>query len=323
MSTETCCDFFEDLVAPHTGTIVPYCAVIAPNNAVRTITAQFTQGTPEWLEMRRRYIMASDAPTIMGVSPYKTQYQLWTEKVYGATQQENSAMRYGKMMEERALLAYEEYTNSSMAPAIVYHDQIVHMGASLDGLSIDGTIAVEIKNCCSEDHEKARSGEIPPKYWPQLQHQLACLGHDHLHYWSYHKGEGLLVVVKKDEDYVKQLYIAESKFWIDNVLGQVEPERDDKDYIECVSPEWVDLAETLMNIKYQMKILEESEETCKARLKVLAKGKNTKGAGVKITRGYVRGLIDYKNIPELANVDLEKHRKKHTERWTITLEKST
>lgn len=34
----------------------------------------------EWLEWRKLGLGASDAPVVMGVSPWKTRHQLWLEK---------------------------------------------------------------------------------------------------------------------------------------------------------------------------------------------------------------------------------------------------
>lgn len=38
------------------------------------------QNTQEWEKFRLQKIGASDAPIIMGVSPWKTPFQLWLEK---------------------------------------------------------------------------------------------------------------------------------------------------------------------------------------------------------------------------------------------------
>ena len=43
------------------------------------------QGTPEWFEHRAQSLNASDAPAMMGVSPYKTRSQLIKEMATGIT----------------------------------------------------------------------------------------------------------------------------------------------------------------------------------------------------------------------------------------------
>ena len=63
----------------------------------------------EWLEWRREGIGASDAPVIMGVSPWTTPLQLWENKLLGKSGQlETSSMRRGKDMEKEARRHFEE-----------------------------------------------------------------------------------------------------------------------------------------------------------------------------------------------------------------------
>ena len=49
-----------------------------------TAAAQI-HGSPEWHAHRRKYWNASDAPAMMGVSPYKTREQLLRELATGIT----------------------------------------------------------------------------------------------------------------------------------------------------------------------------------------------------------------------------------------------
>ena len=44
-------------------------------------TVDLNQRSPEWLQWRSQGITASDIPIILGLSPYKTPWQLWAEKV--------------------------------------------------------------------------------------------------------------------------------------------------------------------------------------------------------------------------------------------------
>ena len=108
-----------------------------------------TQGTPEWLDMRRKHIMASDAPIIMRVSPWKTCFSLWEEKLgLRASPQTNSAMERGNRLEPIALQAYNDYTGNCCEPQVVFHQEKKWMGASLDGIALDGSLILEIKCHC-------------------------------------------------------------------------------------------------------------------------------------------------------------------------------
>ena len=48
------------------------------------------QGTPEWHEFRAQHLNASDAPAMMGESPYKTRDALLREKAVGVVAEVSS-----------------------------------------------------------------------------------------------------------------------------------------------------------------------------------------------------------------------------------------
>src|SRR5689334_6309347 len=137
------------------------------------------QNTSEWLEMRRNKIGASDAPVIMGVSPWKTPFQLWEEKLgIGKEKETTASMRRGIDMEEEARQKFEELTGHIVFPKVMFHPDYEYLMASLDGIDMDHKVAVEIKCPGREDHECAMDGVVPEKYKPQLQHQLEVTGLD-------------------------------------------------------------------------------------------------------------------------------------------------
>lgn len=275
------------------------------------------QGSKEWIELRKNYIGASDAPAIMQVSPWTTPYQLWQEKLgLIGEREETEAMRYGKRMEEEARRKYESYTGILVSPEIVFHPNKKFMMASLDGISFNGDIGVEIKNANYEDHKLAKSGKIPVKYFPQLQHQLACLSFNMLHYFSYHNGQGVVVEVVRDDTYIEKLYLEERLFW-DKVENLEAPEMVEKDYIQLDSQEWQQLANDWALIAQQLANLEKKEKEHRQALITMAGGANASGCGIKLTKIVRKGSIDYKAIPELKEIDIEKYRKNPVESWRI------
>lgn len=279
------------------------------------------QGTKEWLAHRRNYIGASDAPIIMGVSPWRTPYQLWQEKLgLGTPQPESRAMTYGKEMEEVARRKYEEYTGNLLSTdendTLVYHPQKPFMMASLDGITFNKDMAVEIKNVCFEDHSMAKNGKIPEKYYPQVQHQLACLGFNMLHYFSYREGDFALVEVERNQSYIDSLYQSEGAFW-DLVLNLEAPALTDKDYVVMEDQEWDHLAKEWANISERISILEKQEKEYRAALIAKAGGQNAKGSGICLTKILRKGTVDYKRVPELIGIDLEKYRKEPSESWRL------
>lgn len=276
------------------------------------------QGTPEWHKLRRDHIGASDAPVIMGVSPFKTPHRLWEEKLgLVSSDVSNPGIEYGKKMEEPARRAYEKFTGNLVAPAVVFHPDRDYMMASLDGLTFDKKIAVEIKNVCAEDHEKAKKGIIPEKYFPQVQHQLAVLEISVLHYFSFRQGDFALVEIERDDNYIRHLYFSEEEFW-KCVQNFSEPCFSERDYVKLNNSEWVSMVEDWKSTTEQLKALEAKEKEYRKALIDMAGDKNATGSGIKLTRCIRKGSVDYSKIKELEGVDLDQYRKDPVITWRIS-----
>jgi putative phage-type endonuclease len=275
------------------------------------------QNTPEWLEMRKSMIGASDAPIIMGVSPWKTPFQLYMEKEGLAEPTiTTAAMQRGHDLEETARQCFEEMMDVLVFPDVKFHPTIPYMMASMDGVSMDGAVAVEIKVANVIDHSLAVDGKIPEKYYPQLQHQMAVGGWPSMHYFSYNGTEGVCVHVLRDQPYIDQLLAKEAEFQDCRTRG-VAPPLSDRDYITREDDEWTHLASAYLTAKESMELLTEILENTKKGLVRLAGSSNVKGAGIALSRSLRKGTVDYAGIPELKGVDLEKHRKKPIETWTV------
>lgn len=189
------------------------------------------QRTPEWHTWRSGIIGSSDAPAIMGVSPWSTVHKLWELKTgRREPQPDNPWMARGRAMEEDALEAWSEFTGETVIPMCVRHEGLPFVGASLDGATFDGALLLEIKCPGEKDHAAAcATGAVPKKYWPQVQHQLACVPEaDLLHYWSYrpdHAEPRKLIEVRRDQAYIDDLLERETRFW-EAVQGDYPPAGD-------------------------------------------------------------------------------------------------
>lgn len=284
---------------------------------------ELIQGTDEWLKMRRNFIGGSDAPIIMqkckwklSDGRHKTPHVLWQEKL-GLLEMnsDNDATRYGKRMEEPARVVYEHMTGILTAPEVVYHSSVQYMMASLDGLSLDKDVAVEIKNCNANDHSVARENRVPDHYYAQVQHQLACLNHDIMHYFSFHNGEGIVVEVKRDLEYLEQLYEREEKFW-SCVQNLEEPELIDLDFRE-MGKDWEAKANRLWEMEEAIKRDTKLAKELKDELKTVSEGLNSRAGSFKLISSSRRGTIDYSLVPELTGKDLECYRKASTKAWSL------
>ena len=274
------------------------------------------QGSPEWLAMRQTKIGASDAAAIMGLSLYKTPYQLWEEKLGLREVVINERMRRGSAMEEEARKEFEHLTGFTVFPDVRFHHDYPWMMASLDGISIDDRVLVEIKNVNRSDHQTALDGKVPSHYFPQCQHQLMVTGLPYMYYYSHDALNPATVIVTRDEAYIADMVEKEEEFY--RCMMEFEaPELCERDYIEREDKEWAVFASQYIMAQESRKLAEEIEDHIRKELIKLADGKNSKGCGIRMTKYHRKGTVQYAKVPELQGVDLEPYRKPPSEAWRI------
>lgn len=274
------------------------------------------QGTPEWLEMRKRYLGASDIPVLMEESPYKTPYQLWQEKLgLSQPQKMTESMEYGQKNEENIRGMYEIISGYKMTPQVIFHPKIDYLMASLDGLNEYGTFAVEIKCNNHDNHCLAKEGQIPYCHYGQLMAQMECLGHDKIDYVSYHKGDLVTVCVSRDDEYIEKMLKKCHMFW-QSVLNLEEPPLVDADFRER-DANWKRIAEMLWDLEEKNRLNGKLAGELKEELKQMSEGQNSKSGEYRFIGTSRRGSINYEAIPELENVNLEKYRKPATKSWSL------
>jgi predicted phage-related endonuclease len=86
---------------------------------------------------RQTYIGGSDIAAILGISKYRTPLQVYNQKIYGAEQEINIAMRVGSYNENLVLDMYEEEMshNAGHRNFNIYSLDHSFMGAQMDWLS--------------------------------------------------------------------------------------------------------------------------------------------------------------------------------------------
>ncbi len=173
------------------------------------------QGTAEWLAWRTQGIGASEAPAILGENPWKSRRALLAEKCGLARRDFNSAaMAFGTRTEPEARARFVAQVGVEVEPACVQSNTHTWLRASLDGLAVDGTRAVEIK-CGPSVYAKTAKDDWPPRYYMgQLQHILAITALPEIDFWCYLPGQAPVhVVVARDDAYIARMLAAEADFW--------------------------------------------------------------------------------------------------------------
>ena len=191
----------------------------------------YGQGTPDWLAWRKGGLGASDAPVLMGVSPYTTREQLLAEKVTGERRETNFAMRRGNRLEPTARELYRIVRQCDAAPQCVMHDSIDWLLASLDGLCHDHhgeEWIAEIKCWRWQNHDLCLGGVVPDEVYPQIQHQLLVTGLTRCDLVSYTEADRFsehqrlaIIEVAANPEYQAELLAACAEFWAEVVEGRV------------------------------------------------------------------------------------------------------
>lgn len=270
------------------------------------------QGSPEWHALRSNAIGASMAAPIMGLSPWKNAWELFNDMMGLTPDVDNAAMKRGRDLEPHARALFEQERGKAFTTPVVRHKTLDWMIASLDGLSEDQTEMVEIKTGGRHLWDLALQGKIPEYYKPQIQHQLAVTDLPFAYYYAYDGMDGITIEVPRNEEFIEAMIDMESKFWKRMQDFDPPPMPEDK-YVQNNSPRLEQLIEELRHIRKAAS----REKEIKEEIIQICDGTPTKCAGMRIMKVMSKGSVDYKSIPELQAMDLDKYRKGITESWRI------
>lgn len=271
---------------------------------------QLQQGTAEWLAYRRSMRNASESAAVLGLSPWMSPYQLWLLKTGRAEPVSTAAMAHGTRLEPEARDTYEAQTGHVMQPLVIQDPDGVY-SASLDGMVLDGSLILEVKcpfhGQLSELWQQAAAGEVPEHYQCQIQHQLMVSGAAKAHFWVYGDGFGTLVEVWPDPVWFERIRAGWEAFQV-HLDRDSPPPLTDADTRLRSDSAWVDAATAYLAAKRASDEASEALEVARQRLLALAEHPKEQGAGVAVTRYWRQGNVDYKKVPQLAGVELEKYR---------------
>ena len=143
-------------------------------------TVNLQQGTPEWKQWRASRFTASDAPVMLGISPYRTRESLLREKAIGDAPEHSDAtlalFAEGHRAEGLARAMVERMIDDELYPTVVEDDD-GQLAASLDGMTLDGDTLFEHK-LLNDDLRACRDNgaPIPEHYRAQMEQQLMVTG---------------------------------------------------------------------------------------------------------------------------------------------------
>jgi len=144
-------------------------------------TVDLIQGSPEWSAHRAQHWNASDAPAMLGVSPYKSRAELLRERATGISHEFDAATQRrfddGHRFEALARSLAERIIGDELFPVTGVEGRY---SASFDGLTMLEDTAFEHKSLNDELRDAIQPNNsitaLPEHYRVQMEHQLMVSG---------------------------------------------------------------------------------------------------------------------------------------------------
>ena len=144
----------------------------------------------EWLAVRSLGMGGSDASSILGMNNYRTNVQLWEEKIGLRKPEDISGKPYVQYGVKAEPLIRELFALDYPEMAVEYHPHRIlrstlepFMTASLDGELTDpdgrrGILEIKTSNIIQKAQYEKWKGQIPGAYYCQILHYFVVTGYD-------------------------------------------------------------------------------------------------------------------------------------------------
>ena len=189
----------------------------------------------EWLSYRKLGIGGSDVASLLGISKWKSEIEIWLDKTNQTNEPsaENEAMTWGTIMEPVIRNHFAEITGKVVVElkAMLQHPEYPFMLADVDGVTVDddGNPAIlEIKTASEYKRSEWDEG-VPVYYQTQIQHYLCVTGIKKSYCAVLIGGNSFRIYeVDADDELQAMLIAVEKNFW-NKVQNMIRPEMDGSD----------------------------------------------------------------------------------------------
>jgi len=196
-------------------------------------------------QSRRLGLGATDCAVVMGLSPYKTRYELWLEKT-GQSEDEpilsDDRLHLRHAHEETIAREYARRNNVKLRRVnqTVYHKRLPFMFCNLDRVIIGQKKIVECKSSSGFMRftwGESGTDEAPIYYILQVQHQIACAEYDDADIAALIDIDDYRIFTQpRNEKVIKKIEDANERFWNDHVLANVAPEATNRNDLKLMYP---------------------------------------------------------------------------------------
>ena len=231
-------------------------------------------------EQRKKGLGGTDCATVMGLSPYRTPYELWLIKT-GRKEEETilneDRLRLRHAHEDTIANEYEVQKSVKLRRVnqTVFHKRLPFMLCNLDRVITGQRKIVECKTSTAwlrQDWGVSGSDEAPMHYILQVQHQLACSEYDDADIAALIDIDDYRIYpTPRNDKIIAKIEEACERFWVDNVLADVAPPATTRgdlklmyplnngNFIEA-TPDVLSYIDDVNRIKLEGKLLEKKQE---------------------------------------------------------------
>ena len=242
--------------------------------------------TIEQKEIRKQGLGATDCAAVMGMSPYRTPYELWlikTGRMEETAILNDSRLRLRHAHEETIAREYAEQRGVKLKRVnqTVYHKRLPFMLCHLDRVVIGEKRIIECKSSSGflrPSWGESGSDEAPLHYILQVQHQLACSGYDEAEIAALIDIDDYRIYpMPRNEKIISKIEDACEKFWHEHVLADIAPEATNRSDLKLMYPlnngnfieasfEILSLIDELNAIKVDQKLIEEKRKNAEKEI---------------------------------------------------------
>lgn len=232
-----------------------------------------------FLERRKSGIGGSDVAAVLGVSKWKTPYQLWLDKTSDTVEEkESDLLHFGSVLEQVIADEYARRNNVKVLRRnqMYRHEQHPELIANIDRYVVGGKI-LECKTCNAYASSKFGEGgdEVPDEYLLQVQH--------YMHVTGYHSADLAVLIGGNEYRQFSLTYDADLAhyaagkcvdFWQAYVLPQVPPPATANDdlasYYDAKAGATITATAEIAGLLEEYKRLKAVEKEAKADLDAIA-----------------------------------------------------
>lgn len=179
---------------------------------------------------RKKFIGGTDAAAILGLSKWRTPFQVWLEKTGRAEpREENPSMEWGKRLESAIAKKWADAHGVAMLDKghFIIHKEYPFIGGTPDNFIPSPSGGLEVKTARFSAEWGDGPDEIPVDYWMQCQWYAGLMMYDEWHLAALIGGSEYhdYVIPFSAETYALALEAC-VKFWMDHVETDTPPQMD-------------------------------------------------------------------------------------------------